>query len=324
MLPKEIGMLRELKFVMGAVAKKDFIPAMSHFAIEGGRVRSFNGTLALCSPIPFDIDCTPKADTLIRAISNCTDTVTLSMTPAGKLRVQSGKFKAFVDCVHDQTPHVEPEGERVDFDGAALLQAFKTVASFIGDDASRPWTNGVLLRGQSAFATNNVMLVEYWVGAAFPIVVNVPRAAIKEMIRINEAPTYAQVTANSLTFHYSDGRWVRTQLFSAEWPDLSKVLDRACNATPIDERIFEAVDTIKPFADKMGRVFIKNGVLSTSPELSEGAVYEVPELEFEGVYSIEMVKLLKGVAKQIDFTAYPNPCIFYGDKIRGAIIGMRS
>jgi len=30
-------MLRELKFVQGAVAKKDLLPAMTHFAIEGGR-----------------------------------------------------------------------------------------------------------------------------------------------------------------------------------------------------------------------------------------------------------------------------------------------
>lgn len=88
-------MLKELKFVQGAVAKKDLLPAMTHFAIEGGHVRSYNGTLALSSPIPFDIDCKPKAGPLVQAIANCNDTVTLSMTPAGKLRIQSGKFWAF-------------------------------------------------------------------------------------------------------------------------------------------------------------------------------------------------------------------------------------
>lgn len=318
-------MLKELKFVQGAVAKKDFLPAMTHFVIEDGRVRAYNGMIALSSPLPFDIDCKPKAEPLVKAISNCHDTVTLSMTPAGKLRVQSGNFRAFVDCIDDETAHVLPEGEEVELDGEAVLNALKIIHPFIGEDASRPWTNGVLLKGQSAFATNNVILVEYWVGANFPVPVNVPRQAIREMIRINEAPTHAQVTENSITFHYSDGRWVRSQLFDIAWPDLAKVLDKPANPTPIDARIFEALTVIRPFADKMGRVFIDDGSLSTSQEhTAEGASYDIPGLPFAGIYNIQMLASLQSVATHADFTTYPNPCMFYGERLRGAIIGMRN
>lgn len=317
-------MLKELKFVQGAVAKKDFLPAMTHFVIEEGRVRAYNGMIALSSPLPFDIDCKPKAEPLVKAINNCNETVTLSMTPAGKLRIQSGKFRAFVDCINEETAHVMPEGQEVQLDGEAMLEALKAIHPFIGDDASRPWTNGVLLRGQSAFATNNVILVEYWVGAQFPFTVNVPRQAIREMLRINEPPTHAQVTDKSITFHYSDGRWVRAQLYESEWPDMAKVLDRECQAVTVDQRIFEALTTIKPFADKMGRVFISDGTLSTSQDANvEGASYEIPGLPFAGIYNIEMLNLLKGIATHADFTTYPQPCLFYGQKLRGAIIGMR-
>ena len=317
-------MLKELKFVQGAVAKKDFLPAMTHFVIEDGRVRAYNGMIALSSPLPFDIDCKPKAEPLVKAISNCNETVTLSMTPAGKLRIQSGKFRAFVDCIEEETAHVTPEGQEVQLDGEAVLEALKVIHPFIGDDASRPWTNGVLLRGQSAFATNNVILVEYWVGAQFPFTVNVPRQAIREMLRINEPPTHAQVTDKSITFHYSDGRWVRAQLYESEWPDMAKVLDKQADATTVDQRIFEALTTIKPFADKMGRVFISDGTLSTSHDSNvEGASYEIPGLPFAGIYNIDMLNLLKGVAELADFTTYPQPCLFYGQKLRGAIIGMR-
>lgn len=318
-------MLKELKFVQGAVAKKDFLPAMTHFAIEGGRVRAYNGVIALSSPLPFDIDCVPKAEPLVKAISNCHETVTLSMTPAGKLRIQSGKFRAFVDCIDEATAHVEPEGQDVEIDGEAMLQALKVIQPFIGNDASRPWTNGVLLRGQSAFATNNVVLMEYWVGATFPFTANVPRVAIKEMLRINEAPTHAQLSENSITFHYSDGRWVRSQLYETGWPDLSKVLDRKSDPVAVDDRIFEALATLKPFSDKMGRVIIDDGVLSTSTEADkEGASYEIPGLPFAGIYQLEMLNLLKGVATHADFTLYPEPCMFFGDRLRGAIIGMRA
>ena len=318
-------MLKELKFVQGAVAKKDFLPALTHFRIEGGTVRSFNGTLALCAPIKLDIDCTPKAEPFVKAIQNCKETVTMSMTPAGRLSIKSGAFKAFIECVEEgETPHVVPEGEEFEIDGEALLKAFKTITPFIGDDASRPWSNGVLLKGQSAYATNNVSLIEYWVGSTFPILCNVPKAAIREMVRIDEPPERAQVSENSISFHYSDGRWIRAALLDIAWPDLEKVLNVQCNATTIDERIYEGLDIIKPFVDKLERVYIQDGVMCTSLVDGEGASFEIPDFPYNGVYQLKIMNLLRGVATAIDFTLYPRPCIFYGERLRGAIIGMRS
>lgn len=318
-------MLAELKFVQGAVAKKDFVPELKHFAIGNGRVRGFNGTLALCSPIALDITCKPLASSLVAAIANCNDTVQMSLTAKGRLSVKSGAFKALIECVQEDTLHVEPEGERIELDGVALLAGFKAVWPFIGDDASRPWSNGVLLHGQSCYATNNVTLVQYWVGSAFPHVVNIPRAAIREMIRINEAPTHAQmVEGNNITFHYSNSRWVRTQLFVTDWPDaVFKILDTPCNPVPVDPRLFTGLKTIKPFIDKLGRVYFYAGGISTHVETEEGATYEIPDQQDEGIYSYEMLTLLDGVAQTVDFSLYPKPCMFYGERLRGTIIGMR-
>lgn len=308
---------------MGAVAKRDLVPAMTHFKIKGGRVSSFNGMMALSSPIACDIDCIPKAEPLVKAIGLCNDTITLSMTEAGKLRVQSGSFKAFIETVDIEPPHVQPEGEIVQFDGEAVLEAFKKLVNFVGNDASRPWTNGILLRGQSAFATNNVVLVEYWLGVDLPLVVNVPKAAITEILRLDEAPTHGQIHENSLTFHFADGRWLRTQLYETQWPDLSRILDVDHKPTPADVRLFEALDYLKPFADELGRVYINEGLISTHNDLDMGASYEIEGLLMKGIYRIEMLELLKGVVTNADFTRYPQPTIFYGDRLRGAIVGMQ-
>lgn len=316
-------MLKTLKFVQGAVSKKDFLPAMTHFAIEGGFVRSYNGVLALGSPIPFNIDCKPKASVLVQAIARCEDAVALQMMPSGKLRIKSGSFTAMVECVQEETQHVGPEGDPFELDGAALIKALEVLEPFIGDDASRPWTNGVLLCGQSAFATNNVCLVEYWVGSVFPHVVNLPRVAVKELLRIGEAPTHGQLGENSITFHFSDGRWVRSQLFSTEWPDLTKILNKECQPVPVDQSLFAGLDVIRPFVDKMGRVFIEGGVIATHKDGLDGATYDAPTLTCAGVYNIKMIGLLKDRANTIDWSAYPNPCLFFGDRLRGAIVGMR-
>lgn len=316
-------MFTSLKFCAGSVAKKDFVVDLKHFAIAGGRVRGFNGTLALSTPIPFDIDCNPNAEQLIKAVAKCEDTIQLSMTKAGRLSVKSAGFKAFIDCVQGETNHVEPEGEFVEFDGELLFKGIQACAPFIGSDASRPWANGVLIKGESIFATNNVMLVEFWLGSPFPITVNVPRAAVKEMQRIGEAPINAQITTNSLTFHYSGERWLRTQLFNTEWPDLSRVLNRPSTQLPMDERIFAGLESVKSFVDKMGTIFFMPGELRTHADDQEGAGFAMEGFEADGKYNIEMLNLLKDTATTIDWTTYPGPCMFQGDRIRGAIIGMR-
>lgn len=317
-------MLKELKFVQGAVAKKDLLPAMTHFRIEGGTVRSYNGTLAISSPLPFDIDCCPKADQLVKAIGLCDDTITLSITPGGKLRIVSGSYRDYIELVEGETPHVGPEGAPLDFDGQVLLDAFKLMYPFIGNDASRPWSAGILLNGQSAYATNNTCVVEYWLGAPFPHQINIPRACIKEMLRVDEAPTHGQISGNSVTFHYEDGRWIRSQLLNVEWPleMIGKILNVPSNPVPVPAELFTAIDKLKARADGTSRVYINNGLLTTSQQEEEGASYELDGIEFVGCYNMAMFALLNGVVETADFTLYPDPAMFFGGPMRGAIVGM--
>lgn len=319
-------MLRELKFVQGAVAKKDLLPALTNFRIEGGHVRSFNGKLALSSPIAFNIDCNPKAEQLLRAIAQCDDVIVLSMTSGGRLRVQSGRFRAFVETLEGETAHPLPEGEEVHFDGDHMLAACKLLMEFVGEDASKPWTNGVLFMGHSAFATNNVIIIEYWLGSPFPEVINVPRDCIREIVRINEPPTHAQISGNSITFHYTDGRWIRSQLLNTDWPFemITKLLSGPSNPKPVPDELFEGIEVLKRMADGSSRIYLSNGLLRTHTEENTGGSYEVDGIEFDGVYNLAMLAKLKGVVTTADFTLYPAPCLFFGERIRGAVIGMRS
>lgn len=319
-------MLKELKFVQGAVAKKDLLPAMTHFQIQNGHVRSYNGTLAISSPLPFDIDCCPKADQLVKAIGQCEEVITLSMTPGGKLRVQSGKFRAFVENTIDTGFHPVPEGETLTFDGGALFEAIKILYPFIGNDASRPWTNGILLNGQSAFATNNTCVVEFWLGNPFPRQINIPRAAIKEMLRVDTAPTHGQLAGNSITFHYPDGCWIRTQLLGTEWPfeTIAKILDRESKPLPVPAELWPAITKLNRLSDGSNRIYIDHGLLTTHTEEEVGGSVEVDGLEFQGCYNIAMLSLLEGVVTHADFTLYPEPALFFGSRLRGAIVGMRS
>lgn len=318
-----MAILDTMRFVQGAVSNKDMIPEMKHFVIQDGEIRSFNGVLALSSPIDFAVNCAPKAVPLVQAIRNCEDITTLGITDGGRLRVRSGPFRAFIECVSmEGLPHQKPQGEMVPIDGNVLMNAINTLQPFVGNDASRPFTNGILFSGQSAFATNNVVLVEYWIGVPLPFTINVPMAAVKEMVRIKQPPISIQLCEHSVTFHYEDGRWIRSQLLTTQWPEFTKILEVPSAPVGVPENLFDGLEALKPFLEKQGLVYFRDGLLHTSISDTDGASYEVPGLAQEGCYKLAMLSLLKNVAKTIDFSSYPKPCIFYGDRLRGAIIGL--
>lgn len=317
-------MLAELKFVQGAVSRKDLLPEMTHFAIVDGRITSYNGVLALSSPIDFGIDCFPKADALIKAIGSCNDVTTLSMTPAGRLRVESGKFRCFVPCLTEQAHDISPEGDDVQIDGEAFLKGMQTVVRFVGNDASRPWTNGVMLNHQSLFATNNVSLVQYWLGISFPVPVNIPLVAIRELLRTGKPPTHVQLTERSITFHFAEGEWIRTQLLSTDWPDIYSLLNVESNPAPIPDELFVAIEALKGSEDELRRVFIKGNEMRTHQDEEEiGACYTSDMHMPVGCFSGTVLELLKGVATHADFSLYPQPIAFFGDSLRGVLMGMK-
>jgi hypothetical protein len=317
-------MLSNLKFVQGAVAVKDYQPALMHFRIREGRVTGYNGTVALSSPIDLDITASPRAKPFVKAIERCEDeTTVIHLTPAGKLSLRSGGFKAFIECTEDSEilDMIIPEGREVEVaDG--FIEAMKALSPFIGTDASRPWSSGVLLRGYSAYATNNIIVAEYWLGQGMPEI-NLPSAAIAELVRIKEMPQKILMSKNSVTFFFSQDRWMRTQLLGSDWPDVAPLLNKESNMEPFPEQLFDAVEKLTPFIGEEGRIYFRDGFISTSPEDGAGASIEIEGLPSYGAYHFRHLMSLKGIAEQIDFTQHPQPCSFAGSRLRGIILGMR-
>jgi hypothetical protein len=144
-------------------------------------------------------------------------------------------------------------------------------------------------------------------------------------LRVDEPPTHAQLHDRSITFHYTDGRWIRSQLLDGEWPfeKINAILNAPCNPVPIPQELFDGIEVLKAMADGSNRIYISDGLLKTHMEELTGGQFEVPGIEFEGCYNLTIFNLLNGKVNKADFTLYPEPCLFFGDRLRGAIIGMR-
>ena len=329
-----MDLLDALKFVQGSVARKELQEGLTHFRIVDGTVRGFNGVISLCSPIPLQIDCTPKAEPMLKAIAACDEAVQMTMLANGKLSIKSGGFRVSVETLQKPTAHVEPEGSVHEIDGQLFLSGLSRVLPFVSDDASRPWSCGVLVKAGSMFATNNASLVQYWFGAVFPVDCVVPRMAIKELLRIKKAPVRIQCDEKSMTFHYEDGCWLRTQLLDLKWPNIESIIERTekgADVYTLDTELFNCLEKIKPFAERDGRVYIESATARTHYNEADGASAMFRESKTVGVYNIDLLLQLKGMATDWDASRYnveddrglATPIIFYGENLRGVIVGFR-
>lgn len=321
-------MIEQLKFVQGAVARKDFSPVLTHFRLENRRVLGYNGSLALSSPFPLDLTCSPQAQQLVKAIQLCSDKISVTQMENGDLIIKSGKFKTIVQSSTDAYPSVEPAGHMVAMPGD-LIPILKIVRAFVSEDASRTWSRGVLLRQNSAWATNNIILVQRWMGYGFPVDINIPASAVDELIRIGEEPISAQIELDSenraiaISFHYKDERWMRTSTLSTEWPaSVERLLSTESSQKPISSDLWEALEMIKGFVDEQQRVYLNEGLISTTLIPEDGTTIQVSGLSDKGLFGRKYLNMLKDTATRVDFSQWPRPCAFSGDKLRGVIIGM--
>lgn len=319
-------MIDALKFIQGALKSNTIVPELEYYQIVGGRVTGYNGYMALSSPIDLDIEAKPKAALFHKALQACGDTVTIDKTPGGRLTIRSGAFRAYIPCTEAEIYEATPQGD-VYPAPEGLVAWCKKLLPIISQDASRPWAMGMNIHSGKLEVTNNVTIVQGWLGHQLPTL-NCPRFAVAELARIGVDPVRIQVCPASITFHYENGRWLRTQVLSSEWPTelVRDIFSRVAGATPqpIPPGLFEGLKKIAPFVPaETTRVKFKEGMLETG-DGEAGAAIKVEGLQEGPIFSSRVLELLEGLMETADFSTYPDPCPFYGPSLRGVVIGMRS
>lgn len=325
-------MIDVLKFIKGSVARKDFLPVLTHFSIKDGVIKGHNGVICMASPIELSIDCQPKAAPFTKAIEICEEIEeppSFSLTAAGRLTIKAGKFKTHIECSTEEFPPLNPEGERIEV-RPGLLEAFKSLAPMIAEDASRPWARGILFRDGSAYATNNCIIGQYWVGYEMPFDLNVPEECIKEILRVKQEPVAISANSNSITFHYESGRWIKSQLLTTNWPNVAPVLDRPCAPAPLSPDFFDVLRRLAPYADASRRVHFRADRVCTHLNEGIGADFQFDAILAErGTYNIDLLRSLDGLVAAVDWSLYPQPALFFGPDtdagyplLRGAVVGM--
>lgn len=320
-------MLPILKRVLGAVSSKDALPILTHFCIYNGRIQGSNGVVCVDSACSYFEGAlfTVPALPFIKAVEACKNDPTMTVDDKGRLIIKEGKFKATIGLLSADTyPRMQmtTTGAILDVTGP-ILPTIARLAPFISSDASRLWTQALLIHDGYAYATNNVVLVR----SPIPVkgTVAIPAPAIQELLRLKEEPSHLLIDEGWMAFMYQD-YWIRSQLFTQEWP--AKMWE-LFNAWAVDDSymvpsgMLEAVTTLIPFFPnkRVPVVLLDEQGVSTQDGITTATV-ECAQFP-KSAYRLEPLRDVLQIATHVNFDAYPAPIPFKGPNVEGVMTGMR-
>jgi hypothetical protein len=281
------------------------------------------------APLPTDLDCTPHAGQFIQAIAACEGVVAMHLE-AGKLIVKSGKFKTHVHCCDNASfPVFTPSGAMFPLP-QPIGPALRALFPFVSTDERRPWACGVHFSNHSAMATNSISIVEHWLPLSFPVIANISRDAIAELLRLKLEPVSLQASSHAVTFHLPGGAWLACVLMEYKWPDVQTVFGNAAKYSGQFvtgenlESLLNDVAKLEPFTDDLGAVYFHKGQVATVPAGQPGSFIDCPASPGVGIFRADQLAALRGVVDRVGFGAYPAPVPFFGGSmLRGVMVGFK-
>jgi DNA polymerase III sliding clamp (beta) subunit (PCNA family) len=274
------------------------------------------------------VDATVDADRFMAAVDACDGEPDDVFVEEGLLVVKKKRYKAKMKMMdatqfprqgYDSGMAVRVRG------GEAFLDVLRRLRPFVSDDASRPWSMGVLFQGGYAYATNNVLVARAPTG--FDIEARrtvVPVFAIDELLRIGVGPLEVTRTSTALFFTFTTW-WLRSHLIETEWPDVAALFTGWKRKLPsVPNGLRDDLRRVAEFIpDKKYPVikFSPDGIATLEGDyFAEVTDYRLPNAQFR----VEPLKLLLDNATHCDFSLYPQRCPWFGNDLEGFIVGVRA
>jgi DNA polymerase III sliding clamp (beta) subunit (PCNA family) len=326
-------LLDALKIIRGAVSDKDLVPVLTHVAVHEGRLHGFDGRIHISTPAPalkgysFTVPMIP----FLAAVEACDGEPALQIGEA--LIVTGKKFRAVMPLGKMEAfPMPDMEGKKIKVQG--LLAVLKALRPFIGQDAMRPWSAGILFQGGVAMATNNIVLIEAETDRGMELMprVALPVFAVDEIIALGMEPQSIAVTENAAFLHYAGRTWLRTVLLEDHWPDAKAILQDCHNGAtfkPVHTMLEAAVQQIVPFCPdpKHPVIRFKEGVVSTLDGSISASVGGFGDAGVGlGAFRAEPLLAVLKIAEDADWSLFPRVPFLgsaEGTPLSGVLLGLQ-
>lgn len=323
---KASSLLQALTFC-NLVTKSEGAPFETHVLLQNHWAFASNGILSIAIQTAEDIYAAPHNELICKALSKCGEQFSLTQLDNQRLSIKSNKFKAIVPCIDPLMITCLPPDPPLGVIDDRFKEAIGAVGVLAAEGAQSVVTASVLMAGASVIATDRKVVMEYWHGIDLPYGIALPKTFVNVLTKCPKKLAKFGFSQSSATFYFEDESWLKSQFFAQPWPDIKAILDKKCNAWPIQPDFFKALDAIDPFSDT-GDVYFDNGYLRSHTNENEGASFEIYGLAKGPVISIDQLNIVRPYIKTVDFQApgvYDSSTMimWFGDNCRGAIAGRK-
>jgi len=316
--------LAALKFVSRAQSESG-TPNQTHCRIGWfNYVVAYDGILAMGYPVKDNVPETcPHTLQLVAAIERAKDVSALTFE-TNSITVKTNKFRATVPCLSSVDLHYVTVDQGQYAISKEFVAAAQIAAIFTKEGAQTVAGASVLTRNGSLVGTNGLALIEAWHGIATPPGLIIPKTFFDVIAKIDLPMQSFGYSENTFTLWYENGAWVKTQLYSEQWPNVDQLFAYTETAKPeeLDKDFWTALKSVSPFSEDH-RVYFMNEFLCSHVSPGKGAEYKLKGLPSGQAYNAKILQTLEGIMKTADWTGNEKVSCFFGDNVRGVLSKMQ-
>lgn len=316
-----LKLLNALAFASIAIEKADEGKS-SFVAFRDRWLTAENDTVTLGIPVDIDLELCPQADKFKAALQQCGQQFQLTQVDTRAVSLKSGNFRALVAALPIELAEPCQPDPPCAVLNESLNIAFEACSKAMSSKGDKIYHKSVLLRAGSIIGTNGGIAIESWHGIDLPGPIGIPKKAVDTLLKVSKPLCQFGFSANSVTFYFDDGSFLKTRVMSDGWPDVDRLFYAANGPfQPIWPTFFVALKAIEAFVQN-DSIFFHDGFLATHNSLELGASYRVDGLPGGYTFSAAYWRLLEPIADQIAMAGRRDaPSSFIGKNIRGLLMG---
>ena len=316
------SLIKALQFI--SKAQKDSGTSMqTHCVIANGKITASDGVITAGCMIEEDLNAFPHTYKLLSALQKCGKEYSITQTDPGKLVIKSGKFQANVLCVAEELPIHGPDAAILPC-GDVLKVALRETMHIAVEGANKVYMSAVLLQDGACLATTGFVMLQYYHGIQIPSCV-LPKIFCSILCSIDKKIVSVGGSQSSFTVWFEDNSWIKTQLYAESFPACNDILKCPGDVLTIAPKgFYDALNHIEDFSDgkeDAKQVWITPEGLCSHKDKLQGAFYELKGIP-EASFKIKQLKQIESAFKKYYFA--DGRMWFFGDNIRGVIIGLNA
>lgn len=325
-----------IDWLKGIISGKGLVLTMSCYKLGTKAIMATDGNIIASYPWPYvGPETLIPSKELEQILSVITEEPKFTHEQ-NRIKIQSGTFKANLPLFSaDQWGYPGINEKSWQPIPPTLLEAMIILRPFLSLNAMQPWATCIYLKGEFAYATNNIICIGYsckGLHLGHDETILIPLGAIDFILKHLDTRVIGwQHEENYLALKWESGAWMRTQLVSRKFPKTgTELVHEAWDSNPtqkITPEFRSITERFSTFGESSIKIY-KDKVVIEQPLqgaiIEESSRCEISSQKDHTIWAVEQLRLMTQVATHWQPSDWPKPCYFKGEKIAGVIAGRMS